>query len=87
MAKTKKEDQGLRVRNTPPFKLKDRVGRNYQAINLFKQFGFLPAVIIIEKVFGRNNIVIVRAVLTAEEIKKEDHLRAATITKKPLASK
>lgn len=63
----------IRVKTTPAFKLKDRVPRRrYQAIHLKKQFGFVPEVIIIEKVHGRNNVFIVRAVMTPEEIKKEN---------------
>jgi len=62
----------IRVKSTPSFKLKDKAGRMYQAIHLRKQFGFVPDVIIVEKVPGVNNHIVVRAVLTEEEIKKED---------------
>ena len=68
----KKKDDGIRVISTPPFKLKDKPTRNFQAINIYKQFGFWPEVIIIEKVYGANNMIIVRAVLTEEERRKED---------------
>jgi hypothetical protein len=61
----------IQVVSTPPFKLKDKAGRNYQFINLKKQFGFIPEVIIIEKVRDHTNVIIVRAVLTEEEIKKD----------------
>lgn len=64
----------VRVRNTPPFKLKDKTGRNFQGINLKKQFGFLPEVIIIEKIPIEHDVLFVRAVLTKEEIAKEDKL-------------
>lgn len=73
----KRKQPDIRVKSTPPFKLKDKTPRRrWQAINLKKQFGFIPEVIIIEKVWGRNNALIVRAVLTPEEIKKEDKMRA-----------
>jgi hypothetical protein len=65
----------IRVKSTPSFKLKDDPKRQYIPINLKKLFGFLPETIIIEKVHGQNNRMIVRAVLTEEEIKKEDTLR------------
>lgn len=61
----------LRVRNSPEFKLKDKAGRQYTIVNL-KDFGFLPERIIIEKTYGRSNTFIIRAILTDEEIKKED---------------
>lgn len=48
--------------DTPPFKLKDKGKRGYQAINLKKQFGFIPEVIVIEKFVGENNVLRVRAV-------------------------
>lgn len=67
-------DPDVRVRTTPPFKLKDKESRKYQGINLKKQFGFIPEVIIIEKVQGYNNTMVVRAVLTEDEIKKEKEL-------------
>jgi len=73
--KSKQEDPEIRVKNTPEFKLKDRPARQFQVINFLKQFGFVPEVIIIEKIRGSNNKLIVRAVLTPEEIKKEDKLK------------
>ena len=77
MQNNMKDNKEIRVRNTPPFKLKDKQGRNYQGINLKKQFGFLPEVIIIEKLPGHHDTVFVRAILTDEELKKEKE------TKKP----
>ena len=61
----------LELRSTPAFKLKDKPGRGYQFINLKNQFGFIPEVIIIEKVRDHTNVIIVRAVLTEEEKKKQ----------------
>lgn len=73
--KTKKEEQGLRVKSTPFFKLKKNQGKHYVGINMRKQFGFLPENIIVERSTGRNNVIRVIAVLTEEEIKKEDKLK------------
>lgn len=70
----KKEKPTIQLRSTPPFKLKDKVGRSYQFINLKRQFGFTPEVIIIEKVQNHTNVIIVRAILTEEEIKKSQSL-------------
>lgn len=75
MPKTAKTDDSVRVKTTPPFKLKDKQGRNWQGINLLKQFGFLPETIIVEKLPGVTNGLIVRAVLTPEEIAKEDQVK------------
>jgi len=62
---------GVRVRSTKEFKLKDKVGRHYQILKL-SDFGFIPEVLIIEKVEGRSSTMIVRAVLTPEAIEEED---------------
>lgn len=72
MPKTLQDNTPVRVKTTPPFKLKDRRGRSFQVINLQKQFGFLPETIVVEKIPGSNNGLIVRAILTPDEIKKED---------------
>ena len=66
------KDTEVRVKNTPPIKLKDRPKRAYFAIQLKKQFGFIPEIIIIEKVQGANNTFVVRAIMTPKEIKKEN---------------
>lgn len=72
MPKKKEEsNEGLRVRTSPPFKLKDKAGRNFKVLRL-RDFGFLPETIIIEKVPRESNTLVIRAVLTEEEIKKED---------------
>ena len=69
----KKKDEGvIRVRTTPKFKLKDKPGRQYVKLNFMNVFGFKPEMIIIEKIKGSNNTMIVRAVLTPEEIVLED---------------
>lgn len=66
------DESDIRVRRTGIFKLKDVAGRTFQGINLKKQFGFIPEVIIIEKIWGRSNVFQVLAVLTDEEKKLED---------------
>jgi hypothetical protein len=68
----------IRVRSSGSFKLKNDPRRCWQAIHLKKQFGFIPEVIIVEKVSGQNNRLIVRAVLTKAEMEKEDKLRKKT---------
>ena len=73
----------IRVRTSHPFKLKDKDKRHYIPIHLEKMFGFVPEVIIVEKIPGKNNTMIVRAVMTEEEIKKEDKLKKMLVEKKP----
>jgi len=70
--KDKKVSDTIRVRNTPGFKLKDRPGRQYVKITFMKVFGFIPETIIVEKIIGSNNGLVVRAVLTDKEIELED---------------
>lgn len=64
------------LRSTIPFKLKDRPSsRAWKAFKLKGLFGFIPEIIIISKVQGQNNKFIFSAVLTEEEIKKENTLK------------
>lgn len=69
--KEKKEPE-IRVRNSPAFKLKDKQSRQYVAVNFMRDFGFMPETIIVEKVRNHSNTFIIRAVLTPEEVKKEE---------------
>ena len=83
----KGEDGTIRVRNTPEFKLKDKPKRRYTVINMKKMFGFIPEVIIVEKVFGHSNTMVVRAILTKEEAAREDKEIAAYKAKQKLLDK
>lgn len=67
----------LQVKSTPVIKLKDRPNRGGVRFNLLTDFGFVPDEIIIQKVAGSNNSFIVSAVLTKEELKKEEDRVAA----------
>lgn len=59
-----------KYKDTPLFKLKDRPAeRQFQIINFKKQFGFIPEIIVIHKVPGKNNMMLVRAIMTEEETK------------------
>ena len=64
----------LQVKSTPFFKLNKKLGKHLQAIDLRKQFGFVPERIIIERLTSRNNVVRIIAVLPDKEIKKEKAL-------------
>lgn len=67
LAKTKKPQ----VRTTQPFKLKDHPAhRNHQVVPLEKVFGFLPEVIVIEKVQGQNNRLQISAIIP-EAVQKQ----------------
>lgn len=66
---TKKEDM-LQVMQLLPPKLKDDPPHKSRIkIDCQKQFGFLPEVIIIDKVHGRNNRIMVSAVVPKESKK------------------
>lgn len=66
------EQQGnpqIRVRTSKDFRLKDNPPqRRVQFVNLKQVFGFLPEIIAIEKLEGKNNRMVVHAVLTPEEV-------------------
>jgi hypothetical protein len=62
MAKAKQQET-LDVRSTIPFKLKDKEGRNLYMIDLYETFKFFPKKILIKKVPGQNNVVVISAVL------------------------
>ncbi len=65
-----------KVRTTPQFRLKDNPPqRRFQFIYLKKVFGFLPEVIVVEKVPGANNRLQLSAIIPAdlvEKIEKEE---------------
>lgn len=73
---TTTNEQGLRVRTSPWFKLRREKGRHFVAVDLVKGFGFIPSMIIVERDQSRSNVMRVNAVLTVEEIEKEDTLLA-----------
>jgi len=65
----------LEVRQLRPVKFKDRkpgqkMGRNRLVINFQQQFGFMPDILIIDKVRGENNKIVISAVLP--EVKPKD---------------
>lgn len=84
-----KEDTGIRVKSTEYFRLKSKPGKHYQVINIEKQFGFVPEVIIFERSLHSNNEFAIRAVLTPSEIEKEDRefAKQAKMVKTKLKSK
>lgn len=65
------EEKMLQVRSLRPIKLKDKNGRHTLRINMKETFGFVPDEIVIQKVQGQNNHIVVSAVLTEEEIARE----------------
>lgn len=56
---------------SPRIKLKDKAGRGGVVFNLKKDFGFIPDRMIVQKVHGQSNTIVVSAVLTPEMLKKE----------------
>ena len=80
MTTTDVEVPEYRVKSTNAFKLKDNPGRQFKVVEFKKVFGFIPEIVIVEKQRSANNWIIIRAVLTPDEIKKEDK-RIANIAK------
>lgn len=68
------KDDSVKVKPSPYFKLRKEKGKNFQAMTLLKQFGFIPDTIIIERMGERNNVIRILAVLTEAEKKKEKDL-------------
>lgn len=75
------DKESLRIKATPYFKLKKEKDRNYVGITFKREFGFIPEQIIVERLTSRNNYIRIIAVLTDEEIKKEDAMLAKQIKK------
>ena len=72
----KEQKEELRAKTTIPFKLKPKAGKQFQIISMKSQFGFMPDTIIVERLIGQKNMFVVRAIMTPEEIKKENKLKA-----------
>lgn len=58
-------EEGVQVISSPAFKLRDKQGRRYKRVRL-ADFGFIPEEIIIEKVPGMSNTIVLRAIVTEE---------------------
>lgn len=61
----------LEVKSTSQIKLKDKEGRGGFEFNIRQLFGFYPEKIVVQKVAGRNNVIVVSAVLTDNELLRE----------------
>lgn len=66
----------LYVRSTPVFKLRQKDGKNIQGINIKRQFGFVPEVLIFERLMTGKNEFVVRAILNDEEVAKAQKLES-----------
>lgn len=54
---------GIETVSTMPFKLKDKNDRGWKAFHLKSQFGFDPEIIVVSKVKGKNNIIMLHALV------------------------
>lgn len=70
------------ARTTRPFKLKDKSGRGGMVFNLKEVFGFIPDLIVIQKVAGEHDKFVLSAVLTPAELAKEKKLKNISETLK-----
>lgn len=57
---SKLDPQNMSV--TPYFKISKKQGKNFQLINLKKQFKFIPDILIIERMLYKHNIIRVIAI-------------------------
>jgi len=76
-----KTPDGIQVRSTPIIKFKDKAGRGGVKFNLKTDFGFVPEEMIVQKVRGKNNAVVVHAVLTQEQLDIEKKERDKQLKK------
>lgn len=72
----------VQVKSTPQFKLKARSGKNIVIIDMKKHFDFIPDRLIVEQVIGAKNTFVVRAILTEEEIRKENIQKSLLVANK-----
>jgi len=80
VAKKSKTPDVIQVRNSAQIKLKDKAGRSFVQFNIKKLFTFVPEEMRITKVGGENNKIVISAILTKAELRKE-----AVIAKKARA--
>jgi hypothetical protein len=59
------------ARSYRPVKLKDKPGRGGVFFNLKNTFGFVPEIVVIQKVWGEHDKFVFSAILTPEELVKE----------------
>lgn len=66
-----KEPPKVSTMSTGEIKLKDKPGRGGIQLDCMQTFGFLPEFIIVQKVQGRNNAIVVSAVIPEKILKTE----------------
>ena len=77
------------VMKTPEIKFKDKPGKGGIQIIFMRDFGFIPSSIIIQKIHGRNNAIVVSAPKPQSMIRAEELAAEAKIVglKSPEARK
>lgn len=73
------------VKQIAPMKLKDSLARNRIVMNLKDVFGFLPEIMIIDKVLGRTNTIQIAAVIPEGHNDKKVGEEGAGVAKSPKA--
>jgi hypothetical protein len=68
-----KKEEMIKVMQLRPAKLKDNpIARARVVINLKEQFGFVPALMFIDKVYGKHDTIVISAVLPKEMDENEN---------------
>lgn len=69
--KDQEKEPMITVQCTKPIKLKDKINRGGFKMNLKRDFKFVPEEIIIQKVWGRSNTIVVSAIVPERVLLKE----------------
>jgi hypothetical protein len=69
----KKKEKKMQVMQLRPPKFKDKGNRSRVIINLKNAFGFIPEIMIIDKVPDENNKIIISAVLPPEMAERDEN--------------
>ena len=76
------EKKELQIRSMQPVKFKDKPTRGGIKINLKGTFGFVPEEMLVQKVHGQSNTIIVSAIIP-EKVLKAEKAAKKNATSKP----
>lgn len=66
-----KKPPTITIASTREIKLKDKEGKNSITIRLVESFGFVPDAITVKKVIGKNNLIVISAIVPQSILDKE----------------
>lgn len=80
--KNNKKPAEIGVRSTTPIKFKDKPNRSAVRLNLLDTFGFVPEDIIVHKIRGKSNTMIISAVVLPDDKKTREKGKGVAESKK-----